>query len=186
MVSEININHIRHGTASNFTGLLVFEINNFEFCIDQQCIVDIVKFTSGGSFSREKITFLIFSPEARYTLINIHGILEFPNVSFGSNSRLILIDTFGKKFSFIADKVTELIPVNELFLDSALDFAISQEKRQRFNGVLKFRNRRILMLNLEKITREFEKVTEFPMKLKTSKEVDEEIRNKLKLVMGIN
>ena len=61
-----------------------------------------------------------------------------------------------------------------------------KEKRQRFSGVLKFRDRRILMLNLETITKEFEKVTEFPMKLKTSKEVDEEIRNKLKLVMGIN
>ena len=186
MVSEININHIRHSNAAVFTGLLVFEINNFEFCIDQQYVVDIIEFASGDPFSQKKITSLIFSSEPRYTLVNIHGILKFPDVSIGKSSRLILIDTFGKKFSFIADRVTELIPVNELFLDSALDFAISQEKRQRFSGVLKFRDRRILMLNLETITKEFEKVTEFPMKLKTSKEVDEEIRNKLKLVMGIN
>ena len=169
-----------------FSGLIVFEINDFEFCIDHQFVREIMKFTGGDSISKNRINSVVISPEAKYTLVNIHGILEFPNVTFGENSRLILIDTFGKKFGFIVDKVTELISVNELFLDSALDFAISQEKRQRFSGVLKFRDRRILMLNLETITKEFEKVTEFPMKLKTSKEVDEEIRNKLKLVMGIN
>ena len=145
-----------------------------------------MKFTDVDSIDKKRVTSEIISPRARYTLVNIHGILEFPNVSFGNNSRLILIDTFGKKFGFIADKIVELIPTTELFSDNTFDFALPHEGKQRFSGVLKFKNRRIMMLNLEKITREFDKVIEFPRKLKTAEHVEVEIKNKLKQVMGIS
>ena len=181
-----NLNQFHHSTLGRLPGLLVFEVNNFKFCIDHQCIREIMKFIDVDSVSKNRVTSEVISSGAKYTLVNIHGILEFPNVSYGKDSRLILIDKFGKKFGFIVDKVVEVIPTTELFSDSALDFAISPEEKQRFSGVLKFRNKRIMMLNLEKITREFDKVIEFPRKLKTSEHIDVEIRNKLKKVMGIS
>ena len=67
-----------------------------------------------------------------------------------------------------------------------LDFAIPQEEKRRFSGVLKFENRRIMMLNLGKITREFDKVIEFPRKIKTSEYVDAEIKKRLKHTLGIS
>ena len=42
------------------------------------------------------------------------------------------------------------------------------------------------MLNLGKITKGFDKVIEFPRKLKTSEYVDAELKKKLKQVMHIN
>ena len=181
-----NLNQFHHSTIGRLPGLLIFQINNYEFCIDHQCVREIMKFTDVDSIAKKRVTSEIISPEARYTLVNIHGILEFPNVSFGNDSRLILIDSFGKKFGFIADKIVELIPTTELFSDNTFDFALPHEGKQRFSGVLKFKNRRIMMLNLEKITREFDKAIEFPRKLKTAEHVEVEIKNKLKQVMGIS
>ena len=44
----------------------------------------------------------------------------------GKDSRLILIDVFGKKFGFVVDKIIEIIAINKLFMDTNLDFAIPQ------------------------------------------------------------
>ncbi|MGA8264112.1 MAG: chemotaxis protein CheW [Ignavibacteriaceae bacterium] len=181
-----NLNQFHHSILGRLPGLLIFRINNYEFCVDYQSVREIMQFIDVDSIDKKRVTSEIISPRARYTLVNIHGILEFPNVSFGNDSRLILIDTFGKKFGFIVDKVIELIPTTELFSDNAFDFALPHEGKQRFSGVLKYKNRRIMMLNLEKITREFDKVVEFPRKLKTTERVGVEIKNKLKQVMSIS
>ena len=185
-LSEINITNFRSNPLGRLPGLLIFKINNYEFCVDHQCIKEIVKFTNVDAISKNKVTSEIISPQSKYTLVNIHGILEFPNVLFGSDSRLILIDVFGKKFGFVVDKIIEIIAIDKLFMDKNLDFAILQEETQRFSGVLKFKNRRIMMLNLGKITREFDKVIEFPRKIKTSEYVDAEIKKRLKHTLGIS
>ncbi len=184
--SDTNMSKYHQSPAENSPGLLVFKINNYEFCINRQRVSEIIKIIDIDLISRDRLTSEIISSEAKYTLVNIHGILEFPNVSFGKDSRLILIDVFGKKFGFVVDKIIEIIAIDKLFMDNNLDFAIPQEKKQRFSGVLKFKNRRIIMLNLGKITKEFDKVIEFPRKLKTSEYVDAELKKKLKQVMHIN
>lgn len=181
-----NFNHLPGGALSGNNGLLIFEINNFEFCIGLHGVKDIIKFTEADPVSRDRVTSEIIAGDARYTLVNIHGLLEFPTVYFGSDSRLILIDVFTKRFGFIVDKVIEIISTDGLFGDDALDYAIPEENKQRFNGVLKYHNRRIIVLNLEKITRDFDKFIEFPRKIKTYEYVNDEIKNKLKNVMGIS
>jgi len=181
-----NFNQFHHTSLGRIPGLLIFQINNYEFCVDHQQVQDIMKFTDVDTIDKKRLTSEIVSSQARYTLVNIHGILEFPNVSFGNDSRLFLIDTFGKKFGFIVDKVIELISMTELFLDNTFDFAIPHEGKQRFSGVLKFKNRRIMMINLEKITKDFDKVVEFPRRLKTHEHINEKLKNKLKQVMSIN
>ena len=126
VASDINMNMFHQSLVGNPTGLLVFEINNYKFCIDHQCVREIIKITDVDSISRDRFTSEIISSEAKYTLVNIHGILEFPNVLFGKDSRLILIDVFGKKFGFVVDKIIEIIAINKLFMDTNLDFAIPQ------------------------------------------------------------
>lgn len=185
-ISNLSTNQIYPGALSRVPGLMIFKINNYEFCIDHQFIKAVINFTDASIVSKSRVTSGIISGKTEYTLVNIHGFLEFPNVEYGLDSRLILIDTFGKKFGFIADKIIELIPSTELFKDNNLEFVIPQDKKQRFSGVLKFKNRRILMLNLSKITQAFDKVIEFPRRIKTAEYVDEEIKDKLKQVMHIS
>lgn len=185
MTSNTKINQFNEIAFSRFRGLLIFEINNIEFCVDSMGIRQILKVTDADLISNNRTISEIILKNARYTLVNIHGLLEFSDVNFGSNSSLILIDIFSKNFGFIVDKIIEIIPVHSLLIDKSLDFIIPGKKNELFSGVLKFGKRKIKMLNLEKITREFDKVIEFPRRMKTYEHIDTDLLKKFAKVMGI-
>ncbi len=185
MKADITTNYFDQNSVYKRRGLLVFQINNFEFGVELKNVREVIKFTDAEYSTRKRLTSEIISEEGSYTLVNIHGILEFPNVNYGSDSRLILIEAFSKQFGFIVDRVLEIIAVDKLLNDNNLDYIIPHKGNQRFSGVLRFHNRRIIILNLEKITREFYKVIEFPRKIITYEHIDAEIRKKLQRAMGL-
>jgi CheW-like domain len=182
---DIDINHFHHSSNGKKPGLLIFNINNIEIGIDHYCIKEIIKLSDANSIIKKSLTSEILSDTERYILINIHGMLELSTASFGNKSRLILIDKFGKKFGFLVDNIVEIINIGELFTDRALEFVIASERNGRITGELKFRKRKIFILNLEKITRNFDNFIEFPRKLKAAEYVSSEMKRRIKTIMGI-
>lgn len=165
-VSDLNINQYRNRPSGSSPGLLIFNIDKYEFGIDHQYVKEITKFSDSDFAFENKLTYNIIFYKEKHAIVNIRNLLEFSNITSYRGSSVILVNTFSKCFGFFVDKIVETIIMNKLLTEGTLDFILPVRQKGRFSGVLKLRNRRILILNLEKITREFDRVIKFPRQIK--------------------
>ncbi len=132
-----------------FTGLLVCQIGEKEFCFDMQDLVKIV-----DPPENEKLNGNNTVLEYGGVLFQIIHIDRIYNVHTTNNksSKMILLETKGKTVCFLVDKVVEMIAPSERTLD-ALVFITSPDPNLR--GTLVYEGREILvprLLNIIELT----------------------------------
>ena len=138
-------------------GLLIFEISSQQFCSDMRFITAILSLKEASSNSSKMIKSEIQFNGDNYKLINIYKILNFNAVKQKSETRIILFDIFQKKFGFIVDKVSEILTTEKIFVNKSLDMILSSAIKY-VKGYLIFENRKILLLDFERITKELNKL----------------------------
>lgn len=149
---------INRGLTLGVDGLLVFEINNQEFCSDMRFVTAILSLKEAASNSSKTLKSKVKFNGDNYRLINIYKILNYNAVKQKSDMRIILFDIFQNKFGFMVDKVSEILTTEKIFINKSLDMILSS-KIKFIKGYLIFENRKILLLDFERITKELPKLS---------------------------
>ncbi len=133
-------------------GLLIFQINDREYCSDIKYISGVLKIEEANNPGyKSRGGFLDFK-DINYKLIDIYKILKTRPCRISPFSKVLLFETFGSHFGFLADRIIEILTIDSIFLENSLDFHPLPEV-EFINGELIFQDRKILYLDFEKISK---------------------------------
>ncbi len=149
---------VNQGLTLGVDGLLIFEISNQEFCSDMRFVTAILNLKEAASnLSRMPKSEIQFNDD-KYKLINIYKTLNYNTVKQKNDTRIILFDIFQTRFGFLVDKVSEILTTEKIFINKSLDMILSSRIKY-IKGYLIFENRKILLLDFERITKELNKLS---------------------------
>ncbi len=134
-------------------GLLIFELNNQEYCSDMKNISAIINLNETDFLSKKNFMNEIKFDGLIYEIINIHKLLDYNISRLKGCARIILFELYNKKFGFLADRVTEIITMDRMFKDKSIDL-IFEIKKKYIKSVLIYQQRKILLIDFEKISKE--------------------------------
>lgn len=143
---NININ-----TLNEVQGLLIFVMNDKEFCTDVKNLKTVIK-TNEAKFKDEFMDEVFFE-DRLFKIIDIHRMLKMQLNELTANTRIILFETFGKMFGFFVDKIIEIITTDTIFKQQYLDM-IPSSKDNYISGELIIEKRKIMLLDFGKISKE--------------------------------
>lgn len=138
--------------GEKITGLVVFELDNKEFCADLKNISailnprDIEKI--GNDLNQSSSIKL---NEITIPLIDLHKILNLKYKKRSKDMRLILVEVEDKLFSFKTERVKEIFTVNPFFRDK-INFVPVNDKY--LLGKLCYEKREMLMPDFKSIIEE--------------------------------
>lgn len=136
-------------------GLLIFEINEQEYCSDMKYVTSILNLNEILSDSKKAPKTEIHVHGGAYRFINIIKILNYEDIKPREEARIILFEMFQRKFGFIVNKVNEILTTEEIFINKSLDLVLGSKKKF-IKGYLIFENRKILLIDFESITKDLD------------------------------
>lgn len=126
----------------NIEGLLMFDIGEMTFCTDISLITVILKpedaviqELNGTELNEAQIQF----NGTDYKLINLHQVLNLGLRRNIYNSRIILLDIKNKKLAFFADRINEILILDNLFIGEIAGFK-SCTDTDYISGMLNIQN----------------------------------------------
>lgn len=155
--SNKNFMSINQDTLRGIQGLLIFEINDREYCSDIKNISAILKLSEAYNGYSGRNDGKISFNNVTFKLLEIGAVLNNHPPSMSMNSRIILFETFGKQFGFLVDKIIEIITTDSIFLDTSLDL-FPDSKEEFISGELIMQARKIFFIDFEKISKELDRL----------------------------
>jgi chemotaxis signal transduction protein len=134
-------------------GLLIFNIGGKEFCTNILHLNAIIKINEAKFNEHNHFKDEVFYSGQFFRMIDIKEILNCPSKEFTNDSRIILFESSGKLFGFIADKIIEIVTLDSIFRKKHLRLIPSTELRY-ICGRLAFMERSIFLLNMEILSNE--------------------------------
>ena len=134
------------------SGLLIFKINNQEYCADMKNISAIINLSEFALLSKNNLTNEIEFAGLSFKMIDIHKMLSYNAARIRNCARIILFEFYSKKFGFLADKVSEIITTDRMFMDKSVDIIMNNDK-EYIKSILIYENRRILLFDFERISK---------------------------------
>ena len=132
--------------------LLVLEISDVEYCLDNAIISTIIK--TENKFQTNSTETLKYSQlnigDKSIPLIDLKNTLTNEKLKIDENSRIMIIEFNDMKFGLLAEKVKEIIALDMKFITTSLQF-IPELNGRYIEGTLEFEERKIILLNIEKI-----------------------------------
>jgi chemotaxis signal transduction protein len=142
-----------NGSLENISGLLIFQIANFEFCTDLKQVSAIMKpdevKNNLGALTDFSYNFL----NQDYLLIDFSNLYTLKVSSNNSSSRILFLEVFGTTISFYVDKVIEIISLDKIFIESSVDIQPSPGINY-VGSVMSIQNRNFYFPDYEKIAKE--------------------------------
>ncbi|MCL5028177.1 MAG: chemotaxis protein CheW [Bacteroidetes bacterium] len=134
------------------SGLLIFKLSNQEYCADMKNISAIINLNEFALLSKNKFMNEIKFADFTYTIIDIHKMFNYHVTKLKNGARIILFEIYNKKFGFLVDRVTEIITMDRMFMDKSIDIIMDIDK-EYVKSVLIYQNRKILLFDFEKISK---------------------------------
>lgn len=144
---------INQETLKGIQGLLVFKINDKEYCSDIKNISAVLKLRDAFGGQSNRNNGILYYNDLSFNILDMHKILKINKVEKSTNSRIILFETFCKRFGFLIDKIIEIITTDSIFLENSLDLFPASNK-EFISGELIIQDRTIFFMDFEKLSKE--------------------------------
>ena len=138
--------------VEKFTGLVIYSLDDWEFCIDFRNVLLILK---GDELKHiENLNAFLHgaendSPED-FLVLNLAGYFGLRERKIGPNSRMVFVQHENIEYSFYVDGIKEIITVDREFVRKKLEF-ISIAGTDNIKGLIKLENRTFLFPDYDKI-----------------------------------
>ncbi len=143
--------------VESLTGLVIFEINNDEYCLDINDISAIInpneleESISLKPFESNKIKideFLIPIVDHK-----VFGGIENANLKIDKDTRILILELTDKKVGFYVDKIKEIITIDVEFKTNALKF-LPETSNSFLIGKLKYEGRQLSFPDVNRLIAE--------------------------------
>ena len=134
-------------------GLLILKINNKEYCSDIKNVSVVLNLDEETLHSYSPKEGILFYRNGKFKLLDINGILNAGKGRTSHSSKIILFETFGSHFGFLADEILEIVTIDTLFIEKSLDF-IPYPDNGFINGELIMQGRKIYFFDFNKFSRD--------------------------------
>lgn len=136
----------------SLNGILIFEIDGNEFCVNNKYISEIFN-PYDLSMNSTAINHLVFEyNDMKLKIVdseNLDGEMKRQSHSF----RILIFDINNKVFGLLVDNVKEIVAADYNFIEKTMAFVPSEEDGY-ISAILKFEGRLIKYLDIEKISNE--------------------------------
>lgn len=145
---SLNIHSIK-----SLNSLVIFNINDQEFCSDIKFVSGIIKFNEAKLFVENAILTELTYNNYAYKVVDIHGLYGRKPFELTDSSRIILIEMFGVKFCVFSDRVIEILTTDRILMEESLDF-ISDKSNKYSRSIIMYRQRSLFYPDFEKIAKD--------------------------------
>lgn len=155
---------ISNDILETLKGLVIFKINNEEYCFDIRNISAILKpyeIDKNSALKPEKQPCISFADE-KFIMVDMHEIFGVRYSGINSDTRVILIEIFDKKIAFWVDKVKEIVTLDRIFIEKSLRYK-PYNNNSFISGILEIQDRKIKMPNFNKIANELKQLSGNPV-----------------------
>lgn len=133
-----------------FTGIIVFNISNKEFCINEKHLVTILNPQNLKSiFNNSNVNDEIKIGDMNIRLFDIRSCFGMTKPLYSENTRILVVLVNEMKIGFIVDKVKELITVDDKIIGEKLKFV--PFKHSYLLGKILYEDRKMYLPNLNEI-----------------------------------
>jgi chemotaxis signal transduction protein len=139
----------------NLPGLLIFEAEGDQFCIDVKDVQSIIKI-NGIKYKIEHSSNMhpvIIYSDIEYFLFDIRLVLDKHEITDLLGKKFILCTFFGKKIGLIVDEIIEFLSLDSIFIQKHVDF-VEAENYKLMKWRLEYHNKVIFYPDYEKIAKE--------------------------------
>ena len=152
--------NIYDGPIEGIKGLLIYKIDEIEYCSDIQNIAAIIRTEEVKQNTRQNYLSQIGHNHSFYSIIDLHKIYKSKPIKQTNSIRIILHEMFGKYFCFFADEVMEILSTDKIFLEKSIDL-IPYSGESMIKYIFQYQNRNIYIPDFESITKSLHKLNEF-------------------------
>lgn len=143
--------------VDNLTGLVIFEINNNEYCLDINDVSAIInpnELEDGLNLNPIE-TKKIKIDEILIPIIDLYkfGGLGQISLNLNKDTRILIIELIDKKIGFFVDKIKEIITIDIEFKTNALRI-LPEKENSYLIGKLKYEGRQLSFPDLNRIIAE--------------------------------
>ena len=143
--------------VDNLTGLVIFEINNNEYCIDINDVSAIInpnELEEGINLNPVE-TKKIQVDELLIPIVDLYkfGGMGQVGLNLNKDTRILIIEIIDKKIGFFVDRIKEIITIDVEFRTNALKF-LPEKENSYLIGKLKYEGRQLRFPDLNKIITE--------------------------------
>ncbi len=134
------------------TSLLIFEISDIEYCIDNTILSSIIKPDSVYLLEFEKrLKYSLFRMDKNVIpLIDLKKVLNNKKQNIDENSRIIIIEFKEIQFGLLVERIKEFIALDSKMGATSLQI-IPKLNVQYIEGTIELEDRKLMLLNIEKI-----------------------------------
>ena len=143
--------------VDNLTGLVIFEINNNEYCIDINDVSAIInpnELEEGINLNPVE-TKKIQVDELLIPIVDLYkfGGMGQVGLNLNKDTRILIIEIIDKKIGFFVDRIKEIITIDVEFRTNALKF-LPEKENSYLIGKLKYEGRQLSFPDLNRIIAE--------------------------------
>ena len=138
----------------SLNGILIFEVDRKEFCINNKFVTEIL---NPADISMNSNTKKILVFEYNDMLLNIVDSQNFfydENKKFSPLNRILLFEVNGKTFGLLVDNVKEIVAEDRNFVEKFMTEVSTDEEDGYISAILRLDGRSIKFLDIERISKE--------------------------------
>jgi chemotaxis signal transduction protein len=137
------------------TGLVIFEIDISEFCVDIKDVAAILNPNELDKFEEiyDQKSSKLMLENMDIPIVDLHNYFELPKHEIMRDTRLLLLEFNNKKFGFFVERIKEIITVDKEFKNDILKF-YPDDKGEYLIGTLKYEGKSLAMPDYLKILSE--------------------------------
>ena len=138
----------------SLNGILIFEVDKQEFCINNKFVSEILNPADISLNSNAKNILVFEYSNSLLKIIDSENFFYDEGKKFTNLTRLLIFDFSGKKFGLLVDNVKEIVAEDRNFVEKFMDEVPPDEKDGYISALLKLDGRSIKFLDIEKIYKE--------------------------------
>ena len=138
----------------SLNGILIFEVDKKEFCINNKFVSEIFN-PADISMSSNILKNLVFEySNMKLKIIDSDNFFYNDGRKFTALSRILIFDVNGKTFGLLVDNVKEIVAEDYNFVEKFMAAVPPGEGDGYISAILKLEERNIKFLDIEKIFKE--------------------------------
>jgi len=137
----------------SLNGILIFEIDSKEFCVNNKYISEIFN-PYDLSMNSKTIHHLVFEyTDMKLKIVDSENFLDDEMKKLSHSFRILIFDINNKIFGLLVDNVKEIVAADNNFIEKTMAIVPAEEDGY-ISAILKFEGRLIKYLDIEKISNE--------------------------------